>query len=127
MCLRIGKTFNYNLPMDELPGSLDYGTKESHNSLQEKPSPLAREFPIRSEVPPKEIPKPVEEKEKIVLPPVLQADRKVQEIPPSVAPVSDKYLSKGPSVSKYTNFALTTFRQLQRKLELHYQKMRGQI
>jgi len=57
-----------------------------------------------------------------VLPPVLQEKQTSQiEV---VKPISQEYIHKGAKISSLTHVALETFRELQRKLALHYQKMK---
>jgi len=58
----------------------------------------------------------------VAFPPVLQ---KTQTTPAEIVkPISQEYIQKGAKISSLTHIALETFRELQRKLALHYQKMK---
>lgn len=92
------------------PGTV--APRESQSQFAEKLNPLEGE-PVRvnSEI-----------EQEVALPPVLQENQTSQT---EVAkPVSPEYIHKGARISSLTHVALETFRDLQRKLAVHYQKMK---
>lgn len=106
----------------------------------EQPIPVPKENPeasiprFETPTPPEtlaraETPQTTEEKVDVALPPELQpeavvanpAETKVVSTTPSI------YINKGKTRSNLTSVAVATFLDLQRKLALHYQKLKTQV